>query len=303
MVPVEPFPILDVSDWDLVADETTGDEVKYWLQRQGSTVRWLFKEITVKDGRVQGEDWSEKAVSHLAELLRIPCAQVEVAVLRGRAGCISADLRPASYQLQHGQNLLEECPDVSYVHGTGKNHPDHTLENIRAGLEGALPPPDCSLPFAGAAYDVFAGYVLMDAWVGNRDRHDNNWAMLRPLLESDEPRRLCGSYDHASSLGFNLTDQEREQRLGQGTVEAWCKKGTAWRYGYDRRTTLVQLAALGLQLASADARRYWFEKLRGVSEDDVRDVIARVPRMSDLARIFAETVLSVNRRRLLDVCA
>ncbi|MGH3282077.1 MAG: hypothetical protein ACRDNW_23480 [Trebonia sp.] len=299
----EPFPILDVSDWDVVADETTGVEVKSWLQQPDSRARWLFKEVTVKGGHTQGEDWSEKAVSHLAGLLGVPCAWVEVAVLRGRAGCISADLRPESHELQHGQVLLQVCGVPGYVPGKGKVHPGHTLENIRASLSGALPPPGCELPFEATAYDVFAGYVLLDAWVANRDRHDNNWAVLRPVLESSGPLRLCGSYDHASSLGFNLTDQERERRLGQGTVEAWCRKGTAWRYGYDRRTTLVQLASMGLQLASTDARRYWFEKLREVSEDEVRNVIVRVPRMSDLARTFAETVLSVNRRRLLDVCA
>lgn len=145
--------------------------------------------------------------------------------------------------------------------------------------------------------------MLLDAWVANRDRHDNNWAVLRPLLEPAGPLRLCGSYDHASSLGFNVTDQKRAQRLHEHTVEAWCRKGTAWRFDYNPSTTLVQLAAMALQLASANARCYWFEKLRNISEDKVRNVIARVPGMSDLARTFAETVLGVNRRRILDDCA
>jgi hypothetical protein len=68
-------------------------------------------------------------------------------------------------------------------------------------------------PFDATAFDVFAGYVVLDAWVANRDRHDNNWAVLRPITLSADPLRLCGSYDHASSLGFNVTDEERSVRL------------------------------------------------------------------------------------------
>ena len=300
---IDPFSIVDVSGWDIVADETSGVEEKFWLQQPGTRLRWLFKATTIKNGHVHGEDWAEKVVSHLAELMGVPCARIELAVLRGQAGLISADLRPASHELQHGQVLLEVCGAPGYVHGTGRSHPGHTLENIQASLAGALPPPGCDLPFEGTAYDVFAGYVVLDAWVANRDRHDNNWAVLRPVLDPDGLLHLCGSYDHASSLGFNVTDEKRVQRITSHTVDVWCGKGTAWRFGYDPAPTLVQLADRALQLASPDARVYWLERLRKVSDDSVRNVIARVPRMSDPARTFAETVLEVNRRRVFDGCA
>jgi hypothetical protein len=216
-------------------------------------------------------------------------------------GCISADLRPETFELQPGQVLFEVCAVPGYVHGTGKNHPGHTLENIRTVLDGALPPPGCAVPFDATAYDVFAGYVLLDAWVANRDRHDNNWAVLRPLVASGEPLRLCGSYDHASSLGFNLKDDARLRRLADGgAVESWCAKGTAWRFDYDQGTTLVQLAARALDLASRDAQRYWSDQIGSVSDEEVRNIVARVPRMSDPARTFAESVLRINRRRVLD---
>ena len=295
----EPFQVVDVSGWDVIADETSGAEEKYWLQDRTNT-RWLFKPATVKEGHVHGEDWAEKIVAELGRLLGIPCARIELAEFRGQRGCISADLRPATFELQPGQVLLEVCAAPGYVHGTGRSHPGHTLENIRTVLDGGLPPPGSALPFDVTAYDVFAGYVLLDAWVANRDRHDNNWAVLRPLLASDQPLRLCGSYDHASSLGFNVTDGERTRRLADGSIESWCVKGTAWRFDYGPRTTLVQLAARALQLASRDAQRHWREQLCNVRDDEVRNVISRVPRMSDPARNFVESVLSVNRRRVLD---
>ena len=305
-MPEERFPILDVGGWDVVADETAGAEEKYWLQEPGADELWLFKSVTVRQGHVHGEDWAEKAVAHLADLLGVPCARIELAELRGKAGCIGRDLRPPQYDLQHGQLLLQERNAPGYVHGKGKVHPGHTLENIRDSLSGALPPPGFELPFSATAYDVFAGYVVLDAWVANRDRHDNNWAVLRPAIASGGPLRLCGSYDHASSLGFNLTDDRCMQLFEQQRVTAWCEKGTAWRFDHDPDRpipTLVEVAARALELASPQARAHWPERLAQVNEDMVRHVLARVPRMSDPARTFAGEMLQVNRRRVLDACS
>ena len=147
--------------------------------------------------------------------------------------------------------------------------------------------------------------MLLDAWVANRDRHDNNWAVLRPVMASGDPLRLCGSYDHASSLGFNVTDQASSRLVEQQRVMTWCEKGTAWRFERDPGRpipTLVEMAARALRLASPEARRYWPERLRQVDPDEVVQVLARVPKMSDPARTFAGKILEVNRRRVLDAC-
>lgn len=304
-MPATPYPVLDVSGWDIIADETSGAEEKYWLQEPVTEIRWLFKATTIKD-HVYGEDWAEKCVSELAGLLGIPCARIELATRAGKRGCISADLRPPQYELHHGRVLLEECGAPGYVHQMGKDHPGHSLENIRDSLGGALPPPGCELPFDGSAYDVFAGYTVLDAWVANRDRHDTNWAVLRPVLASDGALRLCGSYDHASSLGFNLTDEHRSRQVTEGRVQAWCEKGTAQRFDYDRSRpmpSLVELASHALRLASPAARGHCLQQLRLVEENEVRNVLDRVSVMSDPARTFAGIVLDVNRKRVLDVCA
>lgn len=297
------FPVADVSDWDVVGDETTGAEEKYWLRKPDTEQRWLFKAVTVKSGHVHGEDWSETSAAHLAALLGVPCALVQMARLRTTHGCIVRDLRPPECELQHGRTLLEENDAPGYVHRAGGiTHPGHSLENIQAVLKDALPPPGCDLPFG--AFDVFAGYLTLDAWIANRDRHDTNWAVLRPITSSDALLRLCGSYDHASSLGFNLLDDKREQMLAdRDGVSRWCGRGTAWRFDHLPGTTipsLVEVAAKALRLASPDARDHWVRQMATVSDDDVRNVISRVPEMSDLARRFALTVLSVNRRRVLD---
>ena len=298
------FPILDVSGWTVAVNETVGVEAKYWVEEPGADMRWLFKSVTVKEGHVHGEDWAERAVAGLATMLGVPCARVELAVRCEQNGCISADLRPPGQELQHGQLLLEERKAPGYSHGTGKVHPGHTVENIRLVLEDALPPPGFEPGFEASAYDVFVGYLMLDAWVANRDRHDNNWAVLRSVTASGGPLRLCGSYDHASSLGFNLTEERLLVVLQN--VTAWCGRGTAWRFdpgaGTQKVPTLVELAVKALQAASPEARQYWPERLAQVDHELVLALLGSVPRMSDLARTFAGKVLDVNRRRVLDAC-
>lgn len=138
---VEPFPIIDVSGWDIIADETSGAEEKYWLEEPGTRVRWLYKPTKVKAGQVYGEDWAEKVVSELATMMGVPCARMELAQMRGTNGCIGADLCPRSHELHPGQVLLEQFGALGYVHvAKGKSHTGHSLENIHAGLKEVLPP-------------------------------------------------------------------------------------------------------------------------------------------------------------------
>jgi hypothetical protein len=303
------FPVVDVSGWDVISDETSGSEEKYWLEEPETGRRWLFKTVRVRETIIHGEDWAEKAVAEMAGLVRVPCAQIQMAQYRDSRGCISADLRPKLYELQHGQVLLEEVGATGYEHRTGgRSHPGHSVENIQNALSGILPPPGWDLPFDATAFDVFVGYLLLDAWVANKDRHDNNWAVLRPVMSSSRaPTRLCGSYDHASSLGFNVTDDQCCRLLADPeAITRWARRGYADRYDFgpsDRRPTLVDLAARGLSLASGAATEYWRDQFGQVDGQAVWHVLDQIPRMSEPARRFAYTVLDVNRRRVLDAIA
>lgn len=152
---------------------------------------------------------------------------------------------------------------------------------------------------------MFAGYLLLDAWVANRDRHDNNWAVLRPITRSGDPLLLCGSYDHGNSLGFNVADEARSRLLAErGGVAQWCGRGYADRFEQpgEGRLTLVDLGRQALAMCPAAAGEHWLRQLDHVDTDMVRDTLARVPRMSDAARSFAYRILEANRRRILDAC-
>lgn len=279
-----------------------------WLAMPGggATASYLFKSVTVSETHACDEDLAEKAAAEIGRLLGVPCAHVELAIRNCSRGSISADLCPRGSELQHGTLLMQDREIPGYTPGRAPGRPGHSLENIRLVLDGAVPPPGSDLPFTATAFDVFAGYTIFDALIANRDRHDENWAVLLPIAR-DGPVMLCGSYDHANSLGYNLNDAKRLMYLDrENGVSDWCRKGTAFRYEHTpgkAPPTLVQMAVRALGLASEDAREYWRAQVDHLSEDDVRGVIGQLPGMSAPARTFTTEVVLVNRKRVLDACA
>jgi hypothetical protein len=295
-----PYAVLDVTDWRVAAEEPSGADAKVWLADPTDGDLWLFKPVTIKDGHVHGEDWAEKVASELGALLSVPCARVEMAVRDGEIGALSRNLRPPDFEMHNGAVLLSDLVD-DYIPGayapTGR--PGHSLKNIRRVLDGAIPPPGAALPSSFSAFDTFAGILVLDAWIANRDRHDENWSVLVPRTPG-HPRRLCGSYDQAGCLGFNLRDTSRSKILASDRLEAWARKGTAWRFEHQGRPpSLVTLAHHGLELAASEARQFWLAQLEAVTEDTEAELLGRVPELSDPARTFALEVLKINRKRLL----
>jgi hypothetical protein len=90
----EPFPVVDVYDWPVVALEPGGTDEKVWLGVPGVNTRALFKPNRARVGSERGEDWPEKLASELATTLGIPAARIDLAERNGRRGCLSYDIVP-----------------------------------------------------------------------------------------------------------------------------------------------------------------------------------------------------------------
>lgn len=166
----EPFPVLDVSDWAVAELEPGGTDEKVWLRVPGGDTKALFKPNRSRAGLEQGEDWPEKLASEVATLLGLPAAGIDLAERNGGRGCLSYDIVPRYYELQPGAVLLDELLDFQHD-PRDRAARGHTLTNIRQVLSGYGPPPGFSGPAELDAFAVFAGYLLLDALISNRDRH------------------------------------------------------------------------------------------------------------------------------------
>ena len=290
------FTVVDISAWDVIADEPMGGKTKEW-RRAPDGRRWLFKEVTRSThagGTEQliGEDWAEKVVSELAAAAGIPCASVELASDRTRRGCISASMIEDGEDLVHGNELLWR-KDPAYPKA-GTYGAWYTVERVLEALD--LGGKDVA---GNETVSTFVGYLMLDAWVSNSDRHHENWGVL---VSGAGRARLAPSFDHASSLGFGLTDEERAARLstrdvGYG-IETWARRGRSPFYASDlRRLTMLDVARRALAISQLTDP--WSERINA-AQSQADDIVARVPDavMSGTAKMFATRLLGVNTASL-----
>jgi hypothetical protein len=277
-----------------------GSKEKWWVELPTFGDRqWLLKlaRLDELDGTVSGEDWAEWTVHQLAEQLGVPSATIRPAILEGRRAIVSRSvLRDSLEYLDHGNSVLS-ARFADYDQSIQGENQGYTVAAVQHALEEVGPPADIDWPGDFTAFDVWTGYLLMDAWVAGRDRHHENWAVI---LRGGE-RRLAPSFDHGNALGFQERDERRVRMLGdEPHMMRWVERGTSHHFA--GKPKLTELAWSALRLASPAARRFWLDRLDSISEDEVRSVVSQVPRaiMSEVTHTFVVRLLATNRRRLLD---
>lgn len=295
----------DVSDWVAVSEEPGGLEAKTWLSPPGDYVGesrpdlWLYKPAKTgtttekKTGKqrsfMKQDHLSELIVHLLASEVGIPTAEVRLVTRFGQAGSISRNVTPRGWELQSGDTMLSEFED--YVSCAGDQRPrnrvGHHLDNIWHVLDGVHGPDG-----TGEAVAVFAGYLVLDAWVANTDRHAINWALLLDAM-GVEPDRLSPSFDHGTAFGSGMTDT----RLASQNGRDFARRGRAGRFENGRDRALVDLALDAVSRTGEEGLR-WIAALGACEQERVKAIVDAVPGMSDARRRFTLEVLAENRRRL-----
>ncbi|EDA6502867.1 hypothetical protein A0F84_24770, partial [Salmonella enterica subsp. enterica serovar Muenster] len=196
--------------------EQLGTKEKFWFSYMDTEPRlWLFKFSRAGTG----EHWSEKCAAELCHLLGIPHAEYELALTDGRYGVISPNMIPPGYRMVMGNEVLHtttvDYPQPLPPGQSAVRVKEHTVTRVLGCLdndnEKILPPvSDYDLKDLNAG-DVFCGYLLLDALISNQDRHHENWAIM--LNNETGERMLCPTYDHAASLGREMRDVEKAERL------------------------------------------------------------------------------------------
>lgn len=313
------FSIVDISGAVPQADEQMGTKEKFWVEWDGQ--QRLFK----YNRKNYGEDWAEKIAGEVARCLRVPCATSELACFQGESGVLVesfAHQRAAAgghprkiAELVHGSDLIALLVDPDYPRELRMKNRDHTLDRVESVLKrfGVSQEQRASAALTddvATAYDLFLAYLLLDALVSNTDRHHRNWGLLVPLRGVASPR-LSPSFDHASSLGRNLSDDQRRQRLttvDQGFhVRTYALKAPTrlYRDNNDAQPFNAVEAFEAASVRSRRAGRFWLDRLGDGSEQELASIIHRVPdeRMSPLAKDFAAAMVSAARHRLLEGAA
>lgn len=287
--------------WSVIRPEQGGqDRDKLWVAEASDAPRheqWLWKpQRTTDDGSVaQTNDVSEVVASRIAGQLGLPAADCRYAALGDQPGVISKNVAPRGFELHDGATYLtsvegyergEEMFD-SRGRQIGRIRLDrgYTLAAVQEVLEGVSGPPGLE---ELSAFQVFAGYLVLDALIANTDRHPKNWALLE---DTSGARLLAPTFDHGSALGAGLTDEKR----ANVDIDRWCGRGVAKPFE-DSKQTLVDLA---MEAVSTSDSGTWIERVGSLDHDVIQHILeAPDGRMSVPTATFVEKVLTTNQRRL-----
>ncbi len=301
------FSITTVDRRLMLDHEPLGTKPKFWY-RDGER-RMLFK----AEERGTGEDWAEKLACELAGLLGLPHVHYELALESEsqKPGVVCETCAPPPTVLVLANQLLLAL-DSTYPRKDVRRYKvrEHTVGAVCQALDLLQPPPtpwsDNLPPGVASALDVFTGYVMLDAWIANQDRHHENWGVL--LING--PQRLlylAPTFDHGASLARNLTDEERQDRLttrDQGRrIEPFVRRARSAFYAdaaAQRPLTTVQ-AWRDFAARAPTGATSWLARLGGIDESTISGLLDEVSphRMSRITRDFTAALLTENRRRLL----
>jgi hypothetical protein len=291
------YPVITIQPDDREDTEQLGSKPKFWVLLDD--VRWLFKESRPNTG----EDWAEKAAAEVARALDIRAATVELADYSERRGCISRNFVDvaAGQALVHGNEILG-MRVTGYDKGKTFRQSDHTLENIDSAIRGLF-----TAEQADGALMELASYMVLDALIGNTDRHHENWGLLLQSKTAPGalPLSVAPSFDHASSLGRELLDARRAELLAAGRVGWYVGKGRGGifrgpeeRHG-ENPLRFVQLAAR----AYPSFFRPTLERVAALSREDIQRIIEAIPdeRASRLAKEFAQAMIFSAQASLTEI--
>ena len=155
--------------------EQVGTKYKFWYVDENG-LDTLFK--AGRSGT--GENWAELICVEVCEQLGLPHAKYYLATYEEMDGVISPKFTPPNSRLVLGNETLERIHDA-YDATQRFRQSNHTVRIVIALLSNR----SFSFPEGfeldarlTCVADLFLGYLLLDAIVGNTDRHHENWGFI-----------------------------------------------------------------------------------------------------------------------------
>lgn len=186
--------------------------------------------------RYPWEIWSEIIASKLGQALGLRIVDYNLAILNEGGsltiGCLSKSIiKPSNEFLRHGYEYLRAAkPDFDNEKGE-----DHSFQLIKEALKS-----NPNILSWKKYVDEIIGTIVFDSLIGNRDRHQENWAIKWSIveLELDRTRKRFNKlikkplkikfqhetefselYDNGSSLGHEIIEKKLGKYLWEDGFE------------------------------------------------------------------------------------
>ena len=284
--------------------EDMGSKPKFWFRYQDEM--WLFKQARPNTG----EHWAEKIASEIAALLMLPTHEVRIARAEGRLGCAVRSFLKKDQTLVHGNEVLAGAIE-GYDKGKHRGQSDHHFENIVKALEKRFRTPAVRMSVSKR----LVGYLVLDALVGNTDRHHENWGIvLRPVIQdraggipkSKRKIGLAPTFDHGSSLGRELLDDRARQLAADPqAMNRYIRKATGGIFENAQAKKGLSPVALVKLIAVSypELVEPWSNRIAALPEDFAAPLLAGVPAscMSQSNREFVLAFLAASRKMIISI--
>lgn len=115
----------------------------------------------------------------------IPHATVDLAEFEEVRGSVSASFTPGDLELWHGNQIMKWMV-AEYDPNVRRGQSDHSFANIWESIGRVFK----ERRAAEQNRRTFAGYLVLDALIGNTDRHHENWGIMRLRRDGQWKGRL-----------------------------------------------------------------------------------------------------------------
>ncbi len=202
--------ILDISKWHTEISDvvTIGKRIKKVVYHPTSFREHYFKEPKED---FPWEFWTEVIASRIGLEFGFNVVQYDVAFSYESVGCFSKSMVKSDEMLVHGQQYLTGLkPDFEIDKGL-----DHTFQLVEQFFKSR------------AIYDgmihEFIEMLVFDAIIGNRDRHQQNWAIIQPnsyikpkgemmryteFVKNQTKPRFSPIFDNGNSLAYEILEDK-----------------------------------------------------------------------------------------------
>ncbi len=317
--------------------ESRGSRRKFWISIEGEPNLWLLKYPRPNTG----EHWAEKVAAEVGKLIGVDCARVELADSGGDLVTVCESFDPSNWDelyeyvddpsdpieddlalstsfnptidtdlLNLRETYFFEGRDVlawrndQYDIEARFGQRDHNVGNIvRSVKEMFRELCDVRHATVDDILHALASYILLDGLIGNTDRHHENWMLKIDFVGAAGWLSAAPSFDHASSLGRELRDDQRLGRMNSDGVLRYIRRGRGGVY-YDADDLH---APAPITLAQSLCQRWpsytreALDRIANVDDAGFWSAVDGVPTvfMSETAKDFAFQVMVTSRRELL----
>ena len=201
--------------------------------------------------------------------------------------------------------LATHVEDYDKTRGKQIHQPQHNIRNIFCSVKALERHLGSKTPVnERSLLEQLATYMILDGMIANTDRHHQNWMLINEYKYGVNNLTVAPSFDHGSSLGSKLTDQQRGEILSSNGVLDHLRKlkGKIFDNGSNGRAPSPLDFAKSLCTRWPEYARGTLTALQNVDDTEFRSILDRIPSdfMSETAKDFAYEVMLVSRTELLE---